>query len=150
MLAFTLLLVKATQIIPVSTYAKVGPAVFPWAITIGFGVTALLVLVQALRGGWVEPEACQTNFKGLGLMCLGLVLNLVLIAGLSYGDRVIVPAFGFILSSSVLFLFTARAFGSFQPMRDALVGFMLALGAYIAFDRLLGYRIGSGIVERFL
>ena len=69
-------------------------------------------------------------------MLLGLLLNITLI---EYA--------GFILSSTLLFLCTARAFGSEQPARDAAIGFALAFVAYVGFDRLLGYKIGSGLIE---
>lgn len=72
-------------------------------------------------------------------MVLGLVLNVALI-----------DVAGFIIASTVLFALTARAFGSRQGVRDAAIGFALATVAYIGFDRVLGYRIGSGLVERFL
>ena len=49
-----------------------------------------------------------------------------------------------------MFVCTARAFGSDQPIRDAAIGFALAVVAYVGFDRVLGYKIGSGIVEGLL
>jgi putative tricarboxylic transport membrane protein len=57
---------------------------------------------------------------------------------------------GFILASATLFVCTARAFGSARPLRDAGIGFAVALIAYIGFDRLLGYQIGDGLIENLI
>jgi putative tricarboxylic transport membrane protein len=70
---------------------------------------------------------------------LGLALNVALI------ERV-----GFILASTALFACTARAFGSVRPVRDAAIGFLIALAAYAGFDRMLGYQIGSGLIESLI
>ena len=50
----------------------------------------------------------------------------------------------------MLFVCTARAFKSTQLLRDAAIGFALALVAYVGFDRVLGYKIGSGLIERLI
>ncbi|MCA3600465.1 MAG: tripartite tricarboxylate transporter TctB family protein, partial [Methylobacterium sp.] len=55
---------------------------------------------------------------------------------------------GFILSSTLLFACVARGFGSRKLLRDALIGFGLALISYVGFDRILGYKIGSGLIEK--
>ena len=35
-------------------------------------------------------------------------------------------------------------------LRDAAIGFALALVSYVGFDRVLGYKIGSGLIEGLL
>ncbi|HSM88782.1 MAG TPA: tripartite tricarboxylate transporter TctB family protein, partial [Desulfobacterales bacterium] len=57
---------------------------------------------------------------------------------------------GFILATTVLFAATSRGFGSRRPWRDAAIGFALATLVWLAFDRGLGYRIGTGLVENLL
>ena len=57
---------------------------------------------------------------------------------------------GFIIAGTLLFICTARAFGSLQPLRDGAIGFALAVISYVGFDRILGYKIGSGLVESLL
>ena len=45
-----------TPTMPVSPmYSKVGPTVFPYMTAAGLAVLAVLLLVQAMRGGW-QPE----------------------------------------------------------------------------------------------
>ena len=54
---------------------------------------------------------------------------------------------GFTAASTVLFTLVAYGFGSRKPLRDALLGFAVAIVAYLGFARLLGVNIGAGLVE---
>jgi putative tricarboxylic transport membrane protein len=138
--ALALIVAWQTTLIPDNAvYAKVGPKVIPWLTTAMLGVLGVALTFQGWRGGWDHSEAGQLDYRSLGLLLLGLVLNVALI-----------DVAGFIIASMVLFLLTARAFGSRHVARDAGIGFVLATIAYIGFDRVLGYRIGSGLIERFL
>jgi putative tricarboxylic transport membrane protein len=126
-----------TTLIPHNAiYAQVGPTAIPWLAT---GLLALLGLVltwRGVRGGWQRGEQGAFEPRGLGWLLAGLVLNVSLIA-----------TAGFVIASTALFVCTALAFGSRNPLRDAGIGFALALTAYAAFDRMLGYRIGTGLIE---
>jgi putative tricarboxylic transport membrane protein len=131
-----------TLLIPVSPlYAKVGPTVFPWMVAGGLAALGLALLVEALRGGWtLEPDASEpVDRQALGWVLAGLALNVALIKYL-----------GFIIASTLLFCCVARAFGSRQLVRDALIAIVFATIAYIGFARVLGIDIGSGLIERFL
>jgi putative tricarboxylic transport membrane protein len=139
-LALAALVAWQTSIIPENAiYAKVGPKVFPW-LTVGMlALMGVLLTLQGLRGGWEHDPGGQTDWHGFAWLIGGLILNVGLIG-----------VVGFILSSTLLFLCTARAFGSTQPLRDAAIGFALAALSYVGFDRVLGYKIGSGLVETLI
>ena len=62
----------------------------------------------------------------------------------------LIEIIGFILAGTLLFVFTAKAFGSNKLTRDALIGFALALVSYVGFDRVLGYKIGTGLIESLI
>ena len=139
LLLFAGLVLLSTFQIPVSPlYAKVGPTVFPYMTAGGLALLALLLLVEAARGGWqpVEERDVRLDWKALAFVAAGLVLNAALIGPL-----------GFTAASTVLFVLVAYGFGSRRPLRDALIGFTLALVAYFGFARLLGVNIGAGVVE---
>jgi putative tricarboxylic transport membrane protein len=103
------------------------------------GVGVVLV-VEALRGGWAhDQEGTLTEWGSFALVLGGLVLNAALI------DRI-----GFILASTIMFTLIARGFGSVKSVRDAVIGFLLATIAYIGFDRVLGYKIGTGLIENLI
>jgi putative tricarboxylic transport membrane protein len=150
MLAFAGLVGYGTAAIPQSAYAKIGPAVVPWAITAGLVFFGVLLTLQSLRGGWEHESGTALDKRSIAWLSVGLILNLILIDGVSLGETTILPRVGFIIASTLMFLCTARAFGSDKPLRDGLIGFALAIVAYVSFDRVLGYQIGSGLIERFL
>ncbi|EHL97881.1 hypothetical protein HMPREF9946_03889 [Acetobacteraceae bacterium AT-5844] len=133
------------SIIPTTPlYAQVGPKFVPYLVG---GLVALLgagLVIQALRGGWsAEMEEVQTapptNWRALGLVGAGLVANLVLIDWL-----------GFVFAATAQFVLVAAGFGSRHLLRDLLIGFAVTLGAFLAFDKLLGVNIGAGILEGIL
>jgi putative tricarboxylic transport membrane protein len=129
-----------TTLIPENAlYARVGPKVFPWISAGLLAVMGLLLTIAGLRGGWEHGEDGDTDWVSLGWLSAGLFLNVALIGTL-----------GFILTATILFTFTARAFGSTQPVRDAIYGFLVAFVCYVGFDRVLGYKIGTGLIESML
>jgi putative tricarboxylic transport membrane protein len=130
-----------TTLIPYNTvYAQVGPKAVPWLATAMLGALGALLTWRGLRGGWAhEPLHGSFDPRALGWLLVGLALNVALIG-----------TAGFIIASTLLFLCTALAFGSRSILRDAGIGFALALAAYLSFDRMLGYRIGTGLIEGLL
>ncbi len=139
-LALAALVGWQTTVIPENAiYAKVGPKVFPWITVALLALMGALLTWQGLKGGWPHENNTETDWPSLGWMLLGLALNLALIG-----------TAGFIIASTLLFACIARAFGSRQPLRDAAIGFSVALLAYVGFDRVLGYKIGTGLVESLI
>lgn len=138
---FAIIIGWQTAQIPLNAiYAKVGPNIIPWMVTGLLGVLGVVLTFQGLTGGWAhEQEHGELDWPSLGWLLGGLLANAALI-----------EIAGFILASTLLFTFTARAFNSRRPVRDAAVGFVLALIAYVGFDRVLGYKIGEGLIERFI
>ncbi len=140
-LGFAVIVGWQTSLIPLNAiYAKVGPSIIPWMVTGMLGVLGCALTLQGLRGGWAhETEAGALDWPSMAWLLAGLAANAALI-----------DLIGFILASTLLFTFTARAFASRQPIRDAAVGLVLALISYVGFDRLLGYKIGSGLIESLI
>ncbi|TGQ33948.1 tripartite tricarboxylate transporter TctB family protein [Mesorhizobium sp. M00.F.Ca.ET.216.01.1.1] len=131
-----------TLAIPVSPlYSKVGPTVFPYITMTGMVILSLLLIVAALRGGWQpeEEKETPTDWKAMGFVVVGLLANLLLIQPL-----------GFTAASVIMFVLICYGFGSKRPLRDALLGLILALAAYFGFARALGVNIGAGFVENQL
>jgi putative tricarboxylic transport membrane protein len=129
-----------TTLIPTNAiYAQVGPKVIPWIATAMLGVLGALLTLRGLRGGWEHEQYGEFNPAGLAWLLLGLALNVTLIG-----------VAGFIIASTLLFVCTALAFGSRKILRDAAIGFTMALVSYAGFDRVLGYKIGSGLIEGLL
>jgi putative tricarboxylic transport membrane protein len=129
-----------TASIPVSPiYAKVGPTIVPYITAVCLGVLGVLLLVEALRGGWQPEEEKEVVPDRAALLWVvaGLVLNVLLIG----------PA-GFTLASILLFVCVARGFGSKAILRDTAIAAAFALIAYFGFAKTLGINIGSGLIEQ--
>jgi Tripartite tricarboxylate transporter TctB family len=127
--------------IPVSQYATVGPAAFPYIIATALTVAGMLLLLAALKGSWQtdEEREAKPNRTAMGWMLAGVTLNTILIGPL-----------GFTIASIVLFVCVARAFQSDRPLRDAGIAAAFSLITYIGFARALGINIGAGLVENGL
>jgi putative tricarboxylic transport membrane protein len=137
LIVLALLSLWQTSVIPVSPiYARVGPTLFPWIASSGLLVIAVLLLIQALRGGFGVEENLETDWRAIGWVAAGLAANAVLIG-----------TAGFVFAATALFACVARGFGSPRPLRDLAVGIVIAFGSYIGFEKLLGVNIGAGILE---
>ena len=138
-LALAVVMVWQTLSIPVSPiYAKVGPTVVPIITALGLGMLGILLLVDAVRGGWQPAEEKEVTPDRAALLWIvaGLVLNVLLIGSA-----------GFTIASMILFVCVARGFGSKAIVRDAVIGAAFALVAYFGFAKTLGINIGAGLVE---
>ncbi len=111
-------------------YAGIGPRFAPATISIMLAVVGVLLLAQALTGGFrgftdilatVPPDV-----RGALWVSAGVLLNAALIT------RV-----GFVLAATLLFVCVARGFGSTRPLRDAVIGFLLVLPVFWLFARVL-------------
>jgi putative tricarboxylic transport membrane protein len=92
-------------------------------------------LIAAFR--W-QDDPGQTDWKAVGWVALGLGS---LIAALWFGA-------GFIIGSTLLFVFTARAFGRRAWLADLALGLGLATGIFLLFNKLLTLSLPMGPVER--
>jgi putative tricarboxylic transport membrane protein len=131
-----LLLWDAAQLGGGPAYARVGPGTATKLVAAGLGALGILTGLMAVRGGFLEPEPYN----------LSHVLQIV--AGFAATIAIIALGGGFILAMTVLFAATAWAFGRRAPVTDFAVGFALALGAYLAFTRLLTLSLPAGPLER--
>jgi putative tricarboxylic transport membrane protein len=141
-LAFAGVILWQAWEIPVSPlYAKIGPSIFPYFTAAAFAILAVMMLVQALRGGWQPDEEKEValDWRAIGFVVAGLVANVALI-----------DYFGFTVASTVLFVLVAYGFGSNNLLRAGAIGFVVALASYFGFAKALGVNIGAGIVERLL
>lgn len=139
-IALAVVVALATAAIPAApAYARVGPAFIGYIVAGGLGLFGVMLVVQAMAGGWgheIEEEHVKPDIRALAWVGLGLFFNIALIGNL-----------GFVFGATLMFVCIARGFGSRQPARDLLIGFVLTLVAYLGFDKLLGINIGGGILE---
>jgi putative tricarboxylic transport membrane protein len=119
------------------SYARVGPQIFPYIIAIGLALTGAHISWKSYRGGdEVIDEVEPTDWKSVGIIVLGLIAHMNLLKPL-----------GFVPAGLILFMSVAFAFGSRRYGRDAIVGFLLVLFAYLGFTYGLGLQLPPGILK---
>ena len=119
------------------SYARVGPQIFPYIIAIGLAITGAHIAWKSYRGGdEVIDEVEPTDWKSVGIIVAGLIAHMNLLKPL-----------GFVPAGLILFMSVAFAFGSRRYGRDAIVGFLLVLFAYLGFTYGLGLQLPPGILK---
>ena len=144
-----LLAAGAAQIGGDAGYGGVGPAFLAWVVSLTLGACGLLLLREALSGGFrgmpagedeaadeaPAPAAGAPFWPGFAWVSAGILLNAALITRL-----------GFILSCALCFAFAVRGFqgslgrarpGAWPWLRDALIGAAIAGPVYWMFTKAL-------------
>ena len=124
-------------------YSGVGPNFLPWVVGAMLGLCGLLLVREALTGGYREREepsgAATGHWPGFAWVTAGILLNAALITTL-----------GFILSCALCFVLAVRGFKSAEGqldlrprtlLVDAAIGFAIAAPVYWMFSQLLGINL---------
>ncbi len=124
-------------------YAGVGPNFLPWVISAAMAVCGVLLIVQALTGGYRQlqapPGAAHGDWRALAWVSVGVLLNASLITTI-----------GFILSCALCFALAVRglrtsegkpAGGVKQTLVDAVTGVLIAAPVYWLFTKLLAVKL---------
>ncbi len=123
------------QGISANTFGAVGPKVFPIVVALLLAALGCALLFQALTGKWRCDEISQHRFGPPLWIFAGLGLEILLMDQL-----------GFIVSSTILFVFVARAFQSRRLLRDVIFGAVLASVTYLLFTDVLLLNLPAGRV----
>lgn len=115
----------------------VGPGAAPMGVGAVLTACGALLGLEVMRGGWpCEADDEHPDLFPMLILGAGMLANVLLI-----------KTTGFIIATTVMFVFTARAFGARRWYVAAGIGFLLALATYCGFARLLDLRIGGGWIE---
>ncbi len=111
-------------------YAGISSRFVPILVAIFLGVVGVLLLWQSLTGGFRnfvdEVASLPADVVGVIWVSAGVLLMALLVTQI-----------GFVLSAAVLFVCTARGFGSRAVLRDLLIGIVLVLPVYWLFGQVL-------------
>ena len=122
------------------TSAVVGPALFPYLISVGLILVGLALLREALIGHIAHERGLELDGVAVVLVSVGLIIQILLLETL-----------GWIPASTILFMVVARAFGSRKLVLDAVLGLALTSLSFGLFNYGLDLNLPVGSVfERFL
>ncbi len=138
----------AMQISAEAGYGGVGPNFLPWVVAVLLMACGVLLLREALGGGFREREepsgAAQGDWAGFAWVSAGILANAALITTL-----------GFILSCTLCFVLAVRGFkwsqgqrgvGIAQVLRDLAIGAAIAAPVFWMFTKLLAINL-PGLTE---
>ena len=140
-LIFGAALAFGTSQLPEATgYAKVGPRLMPTIVSGGLILLGLLLLKEALFGGFREIDEAEaatnpTDWRAFAWITAGIIANGILM----------VPV-GFVISGTLLFVLAARGFGSKAWVKNAIIGLIIAVATYAFFNYGLGLGLPRGIL----
>ena len=108
-----------------------GPRFVPLVLCAAWVVLAVSYVAQTVRSA--EPG------EGFDRTPMYLIATLIAYA------YVVIPL-GYIISTAVSFVLTTRILGSRSPVRDIVVGLLLAVALYFGFTSLLSIRLPRGVL----
>jgi putative tricarboxylic transport membrane protein len=122
-------------------YARIGPNFVPGVVAGGLIVVGVWLLYEALTGGWRDREDDSPEARGEHAFDPGAFLWVT--AGL-FAHMILIGTAGFVIAGAVLLVCVARGFGSRRWLRDLVIGFVLALGAFLFFVKFLNVNLPGG------
>lgn len=120
-------------------YGGVGPDFLPWALCVALGICGVLLIGQALTGGYrhmpTPSGAARGNWHAMAWVSAGVLANAALITTV-----------GFILGCALCFVLAVRGLrisegkpggGVMASVRDGMVGMLIAAPTYWLFSKVL-------------
>ncbi|ALN74464.1 tripartite tricarboxylate transporter TctB family protein [Aureimonas sp. AU20] len=117
------------------TYARIGPATFPYVISAVLIALSIWTMVEAWRGQF--PERDHDEGKPVLWIVGGLAAQLVLL-----------NTAGFSIATGLLFAATARAFGKRKLHVSVPLGILISFAIWILFSQVLRLSLPAGPLER--
>lgn len=119
-------------------YSHIGPNFFPAVVSGGLILLGLWLFAEAFAGGWRNkaerpPDEQPFQAGAFAWVSAGLFIHMAAIG-----------VAGFVLAGTALFVLVARGFGSRRLVRDAALGFVLALAVHLFFVKLLNVSLPGG------
>lgn len=113
--------------------AAIGPTLFPYLVATGLVIVGTLVLSQAFFGHIAHERGFELDWLAVSIVAGGLILQILFIERL-----------GWVISTTILFVAVAAAFGSRQWLVNIAIGLVLTLLALAVFNWGLGLSLPMG------
>lgn len=124
-----------------AAYAAVGPRALPLVVGAGLFVAGILFLLSAT----VFPDAYLVA-RARTEAALTHWPTPTLLGGLLVAYALLMPVLGYIIATAAFVPGGARVLGSRAPVRDSVVGVIIAVALYIGFSGYLGIRLPDGLL----
>jgi putative tricarboxylic transport membrane protein len=124
----------------------IGPRAFPFIVAGGLFLTAILLVVNVLRGGSGEAEGGED----VDLSAPADWRTVLLLLGVFAANIALVNLLGWVISGGLLFFGTAWVLGSRHPIRDLIISAVLSLVTFYGFYVGLGIHLPAGILQGIL
>lgn len=125
----------ASRMVVRATYGMSASAA-SYFVAILFVALAVGHFVSAFRPADIEHESVDWKAVGWVLLALAGLIGAIWLNG------------GFILGATILFAFTARAFGRRAILLDLLLGALIGLAIFLLFNKILTLALPQGPFER--
>jgi putative tricarboxylic transport membrane protein len=125
-------------------YAQVGPGVVPKFVGGGLILLAAGLLREVFTGGYRGVDEEAELHLPMDWVAFAWVSGAIIVYGL------LVERLGFVIASTLLFMFSARSFGSRRWLLNAIVGMLLAAFVFAIFNYGLGLTLPPGILKPIL
>jgi putative tricarboxylic transport membrane protein len=119
------------------TLTSAGP--YPLVVLTGLLVFACLAVINVRAQPGPAEASESVRWRPMGWLAAGILAYLLL------AERG-----GFVVASAALFWFTARAFDSRRPYRDAAFSILISVSAFLLFARVLQLSLPAGILAGWL
>lgn len=120
-----------------SSYARVGPTVFPMMLAGGIALVAIGIGTEALQGLFLPRDPIE--WGPVLWIVAGLVAQILLL-----------KSAGFSIATGVVFAFVARGMGRGPLWQTIPIGIVFAFFIYVAFAKGLQLSLPRGIVEQLI
>ena len=122
-------------------YSRIGPNFVPKIVAGGLVVVGLWLLAELATGGWRDRVSDDPQARGEHAFHWPAFAWVS--AGL-FAQMALIHRAGFVLAATVLYACVARGFASSRLVRDVAIGFVLALGVFAFFVKLLNVPLPAG------
>ncbi|TXH34706.1 MAG: tripartite tricarboxylate transporter TctB family protein [Rhodospirillaceae bacterium] len=120
-----------------ASYARIGPAAFPYAIAAGLLILAIATAVTAWRGGFPKREADN-------------IAPIIWIVGGLAAQMLLLKIAGFSIATGLMFAAIARSFGRGPLWMTIPIGIVLSFAAWLFFAKVLQLSLPAGPPEHFI
>ena len=120
-----------------ASYARIGPAAFPYAVAAGLLILAIATAITGWRDGFPKREADN-------------IAPIIWIVGGLAAQMLLLKIAGFSIATGLMFAAIVRSFGRGPLWMTTPIGIVLSFAAWLFFAKVLQLSLPAGPFERFI